>query len=115
MPKELGSRLGPRNALGLAEAGIAIMDSQIILGEGGERERDKRSVERLIQNNMDGREPWSLKGVCHKGFSRSPQKLRGMGYNSDSTSFQDDLRPAMLNPSDMCEVTRVDRTWCGLD
>ena len=38
-----------------------------------------------------------------------------MGYNSDSTSFQDDLRPAMLNPSDMCEVTRVDRTWRGLD
>jgi len=27
-----------------------------------------------------------------------------MGYNSDSTTFQDDLRPAMLNPSDMCEV-----------
>ena len=41
----------------LAEAGIAIMDNQIIIGEGGERERDKRSVERLIQNNMDGREP----------------------------------------------------------
>ena len=47
-----------------------------------------------------------LRSVHHKGFSRSPQKLRGMGYNSDSTSFQDDLRPAMLNPSDMCEVTR---------
>ena len=31
-----------------------------------------------------------------------------MGYNSDSTSFQDDLRPAMLNPSDMCEVTRAE-------
>ena len=31
-----------------------------------------------------------------------------MGYNSDSTSFQDDLRPAMPNPSDMCEVTRAE-------
>ena len=40
--------------------------------------------------------------VYHKGFSRSPQKLRGMGYNSDSTSSQDDLRHAMLNPSGMC-------------
>ena len=48
----------------------------------------------------------SRRGVYHKGFSRSPQKLRGMGYNSDSTSFQDDLRPAMLNPSDMCERSR---------
>ena len=48
-------------------------------------------------------------------FSKTIPKLRGMGYNSDSTSFQDDLRPAMLNPSDMCEVTRVDRTWRGLD
>ena len=48
-------------------------------------------------------------------FSKTIPKLRGMGYNSDSTNFQDDLRPAMLNPSDMCEVTRVDRTWRGLD
>ena len=32
--------------------------------------------------------------VYHKGFSSPPRKLRGMGYNSDSTSFQDDLRPA---------------------
>ena len=29
-----------------------------------------------------------------------------MGYNSDSTNFQGDPRPAMLNPLDMCEVTR---------
>ena len=41
MPKELGSRLGLRTALGLAEAGIAIMDNQIIIGEGGERERER--------------------------------------------------------------------------
>ena len=38
--------LGLRNALGLAEAGIAIMDNQITTGEGRERERDKRSVDR---------------------------------------------------------------------
>ena len=31
------SCLGLRNALGLAEAGIAIMDNQIIIGEGGEK------------------------------------------------------------------------------
>ena len=37
--------LGLRNALGLAEAGIAITDNQITIGEGGERERDKRSVD----------------------------------------------------------------------
>ena len=42
--------LGLRNALGLAEAGIAIMDNQIITGEGGERERDKRSVDRCRQS-----------------------------------------------------------------
>ena len=29
-----------RNAVGLAEAGIAMMDDQIIIGEGRKRERD---------------------------------------------------------------------------
>jgi hypothetical protein len=60
------SCLGLRNALGLAEAGIAIMDNQIIIGEGGRgggRERDKRPVGRLIQSNLDGREGAKMLGA----------------------------------------------------
>ena len=54
--------LGLRNALGLAEAGIAIMDNQIITGEGKERGGDKRSVDRLIQSNLDSREETAMLG-----------------------------------------------------
>ena len=55
--------LGLRNALGLAEAGIAIMDNQIITGEGKERGGDKRPVGRLIQSNLDGREGAKMLGA----------------------------------------------------
>ena len=54
--------LGLRNALGLAEAGIAIMDNQIITGEGKERGGGKRSVDRLIQSNLDSREETAMLG-----------------------------------------------------
>jgi hypothetical protein len=63
--------LGLRNALGLAEAGIAIMHNQIIIGEGGRRERDKRSVSRLIQSNLGGREGTAVLGTKKKGRGRS--------------------------------------------
>ena len=42
---------------------------RLIIGEGGERERDERSVDRLIQNNLDGREGTAVLGT-KRGRSR---------------------------------------------
>ena len=36
---------------------------RLIIGEGRERERDERSVDRLIQNNLDGREGTAVLGT----------------------------------------------------
>ena len=70
-----------------------------------------------------------LSGVYHKGFSKSPRKLRGMAYNSDSADFQFNLRSAMLNlfnlksvPSAigqccdvvLCEITSHESPYRGM-
>lgn len=50
--------LGLRNALGLAEAGIAMMDNQIIIGEGRKREREGHEVGRhLPVDSIDPEQP----------------------------------------------------------
>ncbi len=57
---------------------------RLIIGEGGERERDKRSVDRLIQSNLDGREGTAMLGSDKEGaqsetaettFSRTPREV----------------------------------------
>lgn len=47
-----------RNAVGLAEAGIAMMDNQIIIGEGRKREREGHEVGRhLPVDSIDPEQP----------------------------------------------------------
>ena len=36
---------------------------RLIIGEGRDRERDKRSVDRLIESNLDGREGTAMLGT----------------------------------------------------
>tara|TARA_A100001015_G_scaffold69081_1_gene76526 strand:- start:175 stop:408 length:234 start_codon:yes stop_codon:yes gene_type:complete len=46
--------LGLRNALGVAKAGITMMDNQIIIGEGREREREGQEIGRSIDPEQPG-------------------------------------------------------------
>ena len=94
--------LGLRNALGLAEAGIAIMDNQIITGEGKERGGDKRSVDRLIQNNLDGREGTAMLGT-KRGRSR---RLPTPPAPREVVSLHSDHNPTTQKPTKVFEVAQ---------